>query len=69
MFISEIKNILDTETTSKVFNIIREAKFVDGRISGGTERSKYNRELLPESKTYLDVLQSHRSGCARELRI
>ena len=57
MFISEIKNILDAETTSKVFNIIREAKFVDGRISGGTERSKYNRELLPESKTYLDVLQ------------
>ncbi len=34
MFISEIKNILDTKTISKVFNIIREAKFVDGRISG-----------------------------------
>jgi PKHD-type hydroxylase len=57
MFISEIKNILDAETISKVFNIIREAKFVDGRISGGTERNKYNQELFPESEKYLDVLQ------------
>jgi PKHD-type hydroxylase len=57
MFISEIKNILSAETISRVFGIIREAKFVDGRISGGTERQKYNRELFPESETYLDVLQ------------
>lgn len=57
MFISEIKNILDAETISKVFNIIREAKFVDGRISGGTEQSKYNQELYPESETYVDVLR------------
>jgi PKHD-type hydroxylase len=57
MFISEIKNILDEETKSKVFNIIREAKFVDGRISGGTERNKYNQEMSPESETYLDVLK------------
>ena len=57
MFISEIKNILDAETIRKVFNIIREAKFVDGRISGGTERNKYNQELFPESETYLDVLR------------
>lgn len=55
MFISEIKNVLDAETISKVFNIIREAKFVDGRISGGTEQSKYNQELYPESETYVDV--------------
>ena len=57
MFISEIKNILSAETVSKVFSFVREAKFVDGRISGGTERQKYNRELFPESETYLDVLQ------------
>jgi PKHD-type hydroxylase len=57
MFISEIKNILDPETVSKVFNIIREARFVDGRISGGTERDKNNRELFPESEKYLDVLR------------
>jgi PKHD-type hydroxylase len=57
MFISEIKNVLDAETISKVFNIIREAKFVDGRISGGTEQSKYNQELYPESETYVDVLR------------
>jgi len=57
MFISEIKNILDAETVSKVFNIIQEAKFVDGRISGGTERNKYNQELFPESEKYLDVLR------------
>lgn len=57
MFISEIKNILDAETLRKVFNTIREAKFVDGRISGGTERSKYNKELLPESEKYLEVLE------------
>ena len=57
MFISEIRNILDAETVSKVFNIIQEAKFVDGRISGGTERNKYNQELFPESEKYLDVLR------------
>jgi len=57
MFISEIKDVLDAETISKVFNIIREAKFVDGRISGGTEQSKYNQELYPESETYVDVLR------------
>ena len=57
MFISEIKNILDPKTISNVFNIIREAKFVDGRISGGQERAKHNLELYPESETYLDVLQ------------
>jgi hypothetical protein len=54
MFISEIKNILDTKTISKVFNIIREAKFVDGRISGGLERSKYNLELyLSRRRTWM----------------
>jgi PKHD-type hydroxylase len=57
MFISEIKNILDAETLRRVFNFIREARFVDGRISGGTERNKYNQELVPESETYLDVLR------------
>jgi len=57
MFISEIKNVLDAKTISKVFNVIREAKFVDGRISGGTQQNKYNQELLPESEKYLDVLQ------------
>lgn len=57
MFISEIKNILDTKTINKVFNIIREAKFVDGRISGGTQRNKNNQELLPESEKYLEVLE------------
>jgi len=57
MFISEIKNVLDAKTISKVFNVIREAKFVDGRISGGTQRNKYNQELLPESEKYLEVLE------------
>jgi PKHD-type hydroxylase len=57
MFISEIKNILNAKTISSIFNIIREAKFVDGRISGGTERSKYNQELFAESETYLNVLR------------
>ena len=57
MFISEIKNVLDAETLRKVFNTIREAKFVDGRISGGTQRNKYNQELLPESEKYLQVLE------------
>ena len=57
MFISEIKNVLDAETISKVFNVIREARFVDGRISGGTERNKFNQELVPESEKYLEVLR------------
>jgi PKHD-type hydroxylase len=57
MFISEFKNILDAETLRKVFNTIREAKFVDGRITGGTERSKYNQEMSPESENYLEVLR------------
>lgn len=43
MFISEIKNILYTETISKVFNIIQQAKFVDGRISGGTPFDREDR--------------------------
>ena len=66
MFISEIKNILDAESISNVFTIIREAKFVDGRISGGTERNKYNQELVPESETYLEVLRVIEHGCTRE---
>ena len=33
VFISEIKDILDAETISKVFNIIREAKLFATRIS------------------------------------
>ena len=57
MFISEIKNVLDTNTLSKVFNVVREAKFVDGRISGGTQQNKYNQELLPESEQYLEVVE------------
>ena len=57
MFISEIKNILNAETIRKVFNVIREAKFIDGRISGGAERNKYNLEMSPEAETYLDVLR------------
>jgi PKHD-type hydroxylase len=57
MFISEIKNILDAKTLSNVFNLIREAKFVDGRISAPTERDKYNEELVPDSDKYLDVLR------------
>ncbi len=57
MFISEIKNILDAETISMILNLIREARFVDGRISGGTERNKYNEELFPESEMYVDVLR------------
>ena len=57
MFISEIKNVLDTKTISKVFNIVREARFVDGRISGGTERDTNNQELFPESEKYLDLLR------------
>lgn len=44
MFISEIKNILDTETISKVFNIIQQAKFVDGWISGGTPFDREDQE-------------------------
>lgn len=57
MFISEIKNILDAETLRKVLNNVREAQFVDGRITGGGEGKKYNRELQPESEKYLEVLQ------------
>jgi PKHD-type hydroxylase len=57
MFISEIKNILNAETLRKILSNIREARFVDGRISGGTERTKYNKELLPESEKYLEVLE------------
>ena len=57
MFISEIKNILDAEAVSNVFSIIREAKFVDGRISARTERNKYNQEMVPESEMYVEVLR------------
>jgi len=57
MFISEFKDVLDAETLRKVFNNIREAKFVDGRITGGTERSKYNQEMSPESEKYQEVLR------------
>ena len=57
MFISEFKDVLDAETLRKIFNNIREAKFVDGRVTGGTERSKYNREMSPESDKYQEILR------------
>jgi len=58
MFISQINNILDAETVSKVLNIIREAKFVDGRISARTEQGKYNQEMVAESEMYMEVLRA-----------
>lgn len=56
MFISYIHNILDNEKLCKVHKLIDSARFVDGKISGGTERDKYNLELAPESNRYVDVL-------------
>jgi PKHD-type hydroxylase len=56
MFISHIHNILDADKLGKSQKLIDSARFVDGRISGGTERDKKNLELAPETDRYVDVL-------------
>jgi len=56
MFISIIKNIVTGDKLAKVLGLVQQAQFVDGRISGGTERDKKNLELAPESDRYVDVL-------------
>jgi len=67
MFISEIKNILDAETVSNVFNIIREARFVDGRISARTERNKYNEEMALSRRCTWRCCESSRWLYARTM--
>jgi len=56
MFISLINNIVTGDKLKKVSELIQQAQFVDGRISGGTARDKKNLELAPESDRYVDVL-------------
>jgi PKHD-type hydroxylase len=56
MFISHIHKVLDVEKLATVWKMIDSARFVDGHISGGTERNKKNLELAPETDRYVDVL-------------
>jgi len=57
VFISYINNILDEEKLAKVHKLINTARFVDGKISGGTVHDKNNLELKPESDQYVEVLK------------
>jgi len=56
MFISCIKNILNAEQLAKAQKLIATARFVDGKISGGSIRDKNNLELAPETERYVEVL-------------
>jgi len=56
MFISKIANILTQENVARVQKIIEKGKFVDGRISGGNERSKKNLEMVPETEQYIEMV-------------
>jgi PKHD-type hydroxylase len=56
MFISKIDNILTQEKLATVQKIIKTAKFVDGRISGGNEQNKNNLEVAPETEKYIEML-------------
>jgi PKHD-type hydroxylase len=56
MFISKIDNILPQERLARVQKTIETAKFVDGRISGGSERNKKNLEVSPETEKYIEML-------------
>lgn len=56
MFISILRNILEGEKLVKVRSLITSAEFVDGKISGGTDRDKNNLELSPETERYVEVL-------------
>jgi PKHD-type hydroxylase len=56
MFISKIDNILTPEKLVRVQKIVETAKFIDGRISGGTERNKKNLEIAPETEKYVEMV-------------
>jgi PKHD-type hydroxylase len=55
MFISILNNILTPERLGKARDLIGRARFVDGRISGGSTSNKSNLELLPESAEYVEL--------------
>jgi PKHD-type hydroxylase len=56
MFISKIDNVLTPEKLVRVQKIVEAAKFIDGRISGGTERNKKNLEIAPETEKYVEMV-------------
>jgi PKHD-type hydroxylase len=57
MFISKIDNVLTPEKLVRVQKIVETAKFIDGRISGGTERNKKNLEMAPETERYVEMVK------------
>jgi len=56
MFISKIDKILDRPTLEKVSELLRNAQFIDGKISGGTVENKNNLELNPTTRHYVEVI-------------
>lgn len=56
MFISRIERILSKVEVAKVRRVIDKAEFVNGLISGGSEREKNNLELVPGTEDYVEVL-------------
>jgi PKHD-type hydroxylase len=57
MFISTVDNILPPRTLAAVREVLAEASFVDGHISGGNDTNKNNVEVNPEDKNYLEALR------------
>jgi PKHD-type hydroxylase len=57
VFISTVHNLLPPATLATVRGILDKAKFVDGRISGGNDTNKNNRELPGDDKDYLEALR------------
>jgi PKHD-type hydroxylase len=56
MFISILRDVLNGNRLAQVSSLIARAEFVDGKISGGTDRDKNNLELSPETDHYVEVL-------------
>lgn len=57
MLISVIPDLLTSDQLGRAHQLLEQAVFTDGLISGGTAEDKRNRELLPEDKRYIELLQ------------
>jgi PKHD-type hydroxylase len=62
MFISILKDVLGPAELTRVQEMLRDANFVDGHISGGDGPNKKNLELLPDGQTFIDVLKTIESA-------
>lgn len=57
MFISTLTDLLTAEQLGRLHHLLGSVTFIDGRVSGGTDSTKRNLELEPDTRAYLDVLK------------